>query len=95
MDRVEVLKLADLARIRLSEVEAERLSGEFEVILDYVGEIKEMASENGRPQTPSDYPVRNVMREDGVGHETGIHTDKLLREAPLSTGNYIKVKKIL
>ncbi len=35
------------------------------------------------------------MREDGVGHDSGIHTEALLSAVPAREGNYLKVKKIL
>ncbi len=96
MDREKVLHLAKLARIRLSNEEAESLSHEFEAILNYVGEVKGAikGGDKGQP-LPTSYPVRNVMREDGEGHEPGIYTEKLLAEAPATERNYFKVKKIL
>ncbi len=89
-----MLKLATLARVRLSEDEAEHLSHEFEGILRYVGEVKSVAVTQAAP-TPSDYPVRNVMRDDTPRHEAGVHTEALLAAAPAREGNYVKVKKIL
>lgn len=99
MDKDKVLNLAKLARIELSNEEAEDLSHEFESILDYVGEVKGISSsprkDLGVPLGLSLAEIRNVFREDGAGHETGIYTEKLLNEAPSREGNYIKVKKIL
>ncbi len=96
MDREKVLNLAKLARIRLSEEEAENLSHEFEAILNYVGEVRG-AIKVGDINKPAsaNYPVRNVMREDDEGHEPGLYTEKLLAEAPATERNYFKVKKIL
>lgn len=95
MDKTEVLKLANLARIKLTDAEAEKLSGEFDSILGYVGEIKEISQTDNRQPTTDNFPVRNVMREDSEGHKSGIHTEKLLDEAPSREGAYVKVKKIL
>lgn len=95
MDKDKVLSLAKLSRISLSDTEAERLSHEFESILKYVGEVKEVALEEGVEQKPTDFPLRNVMREDGEGHESGLFTEKILNEAPAREGDYLKVKKIL
>lgn len=94
MDKIEVLKLADLARIRLTETEAEKLSGEFESILKYVGEVKEVSGQAGAPLSEN-FPVRNVVREDSTGHESGIYTEQILAQAPSREGSYVKVKKIL
>lgn len=87
-----VLKLARLARIEIGEAEAETLSHEFEAILNYVGEIKNSKIEDSKIEN---YTPRNVMREDKNPHESGIHTEKLLNEAPAKERGYVKVKKIL
>ena len=95
MDKTEVLKLANLARIKLTDTEAEKLSGEFDSILGYVGEIKEISSQKDISATPEDFSVRNIMREDNEGHERGVFAEKLIAEAPESEKGYVKVKKIL
>jgi aspartyl-tRNA(Asn)/glutamyl-tRNA(Gln) amidotransferase subunit C len=94
MNKEKVLKLAKLARIKLDDAEAEKLSGEFESILKYVSEVKALGGEI-KDKKSSDFPLRNIMREDGEGHESGIYTEKMLSQAPLREGNYLKVKKIL
>ncbi|MDO8565253.1 MAG: Asp-tRNA(Asn)/Glu-tRNA(Gln) amidotransferase subunit GatC [bacterium] len=94
MDKDKVLSLAKLARIEISDSEAENLSHEFDTILGYVGEVKSIKA-NSLKLTADSFPLKNVMRGDGEGHESGIYTEKLLSEAPAREGNYIKVKKIL
>lgn len=90
MDKDKVLSLAKLARIKISDMEAESLSHEFEAILNYVGEVKSISA-----KSKEEFAVKNIFREDSEGHESGIYTDKILNEAPGRQGNYIKVKKIL
>ena len=93
MNKEEVLKLAKLARIEIGEEEAESLSGEFNAILSYVGEIKKLDHKNAIDEArPSQI---NVMREDGEPHQSGLYTKKILEQAPGKVGSYIKVKKIL
>lgn len=94
MDKDKVLALAKLSRIKISDGEAQSLSHEFDSILGYVGEVKTISIEEALPK-PSDFPVRNIMRGDGEGHESGLYTEKLLKEAPTREGSYVKVKKIL
>lgn len=96
MDQTEVLKLAKLARIEISAEEAESLSHEFEVILGYVGQVKEVGG--GGPARLNDFSRSggvNVLRDDTNPHESGIYTEAILENAPAREGNYIKVKKIL
>ncbi len=92
MDREQVLKLAKLARIEISDTEAESLSHEFDSILKYVGEIKQA---NVGASSGTDLPIKNIFREDANPHESGLYTEAILREAPSKDKGYIKVKKIL
>jgi len=93
MDKEKVLNLAKLARIELGDGEAESLSHEFDAILNYVGEVRDVT--NDQQPTTNDYIVKNVLREDTNPHESSIYTEKILKQAPAREGNYIKVKKIL
>ena len=96
MDKEKVLNLAKLSRVKISDEEAESLSHEFESILKYVGEVREVdKSDKFNKFDKEEFPVRNIMREDSEGHESGIYTEKILNEAPAREGNFIKVKKIL
>lgn len=94
MNKEKVLDLAKLARIAISDTEAESLSHEFDYILNYVSEVKKVATEE-HSNILKNVGVFNVMREDGEPHESGIYTEKILNEAPAREGNYLKVKKIL
>ncbi len=92
MNKSEVQKLAKLARVSISDEEAESLSHEFESILNYVGEIKKANISSSLSQ---DLLIKNVMREDTDPHESGLYTEAILREMPSAEGQYLKVKKIL
>ncbi len=94
MDREQVLKLANLARVDISTEEAESLSNEFDSILKYVGEIKN-AKLKSSDKSSLDLPVRNVFREDANPHESGLYTEAVMREAPKTEGGFVVVKKIL
>jgi len=93
MDKESVLNLAKLARIELQNDEAESLSHELDVILDYVGEVKIAKAQQKAVKT--DHALKNVMREDKDPHEVGLYTKEILEQAPAREGDYIKVKKIL
>lgn len=95
MDKEKVLSLAKLSRISLKDSEAEGLSHEFEAILKYVGEVKELKKAGPSLINKEDYALRNVLREDTEGHASGAFTEALLNEAPAREGDYVKVKKIL
>lgn len=87
----DIKNLADLARIDVSDAEAESLTTQIDSILGYVGQIQNMDTEDG-----VDLPkVRNIMREDVVTHGDGEYTESLLANAPAKEGKFFKVKKIL
>jgi len=88
----EVKYLAELSRIKLSEEEIEKITGEIDSILGYVSQIKEASGQLGEKEKPL---LRNVMREDKVTHKPEEFSEKLLEIAPDREGNYLKVKKIL
>lgn len=89
----EIEKLASLSRIALSQTEKETLRANMDSILGYIDQINGATAQLNTKKTAG--IIRNVMREDGNPHETGIFTEALLSVAPRRQGNYIKVKKIL
>jgi aspartyl-tRNA(Asn)/glutamyl-tRNA(Gln) amidotransferase subunit C len=98
----EIKKLADLARIDIEEGEQEKLASEMDDILNYVGQIKEMAGkkdfpspEQGEGHAIAGGGVFNVLREDTDPTEPETHSQELIAEFPKSENNYLKVKKIL
>ena len=93
MDSNEIEKLARLARIAISGDEKDVLAKDMGAILGYVSSIQSVAGD-GAPDTLGE-GLCNVMREDGIPHETGLFTEALLSNAPRRKGNYVQVKKIL
>lgn len=87
----DIKDLADLARIEVSDAEAEGLTSQIDSILGYVGQIKDSTGDVERV-IPK---LRNVMRPDVVTNSDGEYTEKLLNNAPSREGKYLKVKKIL
>lgn len=74
--RDDVARLADLARIQLTDEEVDRLSGEFDAIMDAVASVSEVATADV-PATTHPIPMTNVFREDTV-------TDTLTQEQALA-----------
>jgi len=94
MNKEEIKKIADLARLDISDNESQKLAGEIESILGYVDQIKnaDISVNGSRIESAG---VRNVMVEDEEPHEKGINTKNLINEVPDSQDNLVKVKKIL
>jgi len=88
----DIEHLAGLARIAVSDDEKEILQHDLEEILAYVSQVKEEGYNIGKHEVGELY---NVMRADGVPHESGIFTEGLLSAAHAREGNRVFVKKIL
>jgi aspartyl-tRNA(Asn)/glutamyl-tRNA(Gln) amidotransferase subunit C len=63
IDREQVLHVAKLARLKLSDEEVERMSGELSAILEHVDNINELDLDGVEP-TSHVVPLENVLRED-------------------------------
>jgi len=63
IEREQVLHVAILARLRLSEAEVERMAGELSGILDHVGRIGELDLDDVVP-TSHVVDLENVLRAD-------------------------------
>ncbi len=87
-----VLHLGQLARITIDPDQAEQLKNEIGSILAYVSTVKDIAGDMGEKQVGARY---NVLREDEVTNEPGVHTEAILNAAPERDGQFVKVKKIL
>lgn len=94
----DVKKLADLARIDMSEEEMTIITKDFDPILAYVGQVQEALklSENIKDgKNSEDHFLCNIMREDVVTNKAGEYTEKILANAPDTENGFLKVKKIL
>jgi aspartyl-tRNA(Asn)/glutamyl-tRNA(Gln) amidotransferase subunit C len=93
LSRDDVLKLAALSKLRLSEAEIERLRAELSEILNYV-EILDQVDSEGLEPTYQVTGLKNVMREDEL--ETyGYETADLLKNVPAVQDGQFKVKRVL
>jgi aspartyl-tRNA(Asn)/glutamyl-tRNA(Gln) amidotransferase subunit C len=94
--REEVLKLAALSRLKLSEEEVAKMQADMGSILAYVDTLKSAPTAETGPALSTN---RNVLRDDANAHEGGIFTDRLIALAPkkekTAEGRFVKVKKIL
>jgi aspartyl-tRNA(Asn)/glutamyl-tRNA(Gln) amidotransferase subunit C len=94
----DVKKLADLARIDMSDEEMEEVAKDFDAILAYVGQVKEVSKIKNielESKNSDDYFLHNVMREDEVTNNRGEYRDKIIAEMPETQDDYLKVKQIL
>jgi aspartyl-tRNA(Asn)/glutamyl-tRNA(Gln) amidotransferase subunit C len=79
IDREQVLHVARLARLRLSDEEVERMASELSGILDHVERITQLDLENVEP-TSHVVAVENVLRPDDP--RPSWSRDEILERAP-------------
>lgn len=94
MTREEILHLASLARIKLTDEELQGLETDLPKILDYVSVVSDIVGTDVdlSPEIGARY---NVFREDEITNEPAEYTEALLGEMPETDGQFLKVKKIL
>jgi aspartyl-tRNA(Asn)/glutamyl-tRNA(Gln) amidotransferase subunit C len=86
--REQVLHVARLARLRLSEEEVERMSGELSTILDHIEKIGELDLDEVEP-TSHVVQVENVLRPDEP--RPSWPRERMLGEAPDATDDGFRV----
>ena len=92
LSREEVLHVAALARLELTEQEAEKLRDELSAILTYVDKLGELDTSNVAP-TSHVGAVKEAFREDEV---TSVpNTDAALANAPRREDNFFVVPAII
>ena len=83
IDREQVLHVARLARLRLSDDEIERMTGELSSILDHIEKISELDLDDVEP-TSHVVALENVLRADEP--RPSLPRERALAEAPDTDG---------
>lgn len=92
LTKEEVIKIAALARIALTDAEVEKFQKELSTILDYVEELKQL-DVSGLEEVSQVTGLVNVQREDKIVEADNI--EDILGQAPEIKDRYYKVKAIL
>ena len=91
--RDEVLKLARLARLELSDKDIDKFQTEISDILSYIEILNKVDTDDLKPT----YQVTNIVnssRDDEI-IDYGIERDDLLKNVPRLEGEYIKVNRMI
>jgi len=88
----DVLKVAQLARLKIPQDELEMYTSQLEKILGYFEQLEKVDTSDISPTTRA-VEVLNVVRDDNV-ISTNVR-DELLDQAPKREGNFFRVPKIL
>lgn len=93
LTKEEVLKLAKLARLRLSDEEVEKYTYELGEILTYV-ELLSAVDTDGLQPTNQVTGLQNVYRPDTI-QEYAAKPEELLSATPSNKDRYIQVKRMI
>lgn len=93
LSREDVLKLARLARLQLTDIEVDKFAEEISTILGYVEQLQNVNLDKLEP-TQQVTGLVNVMRADEVA-DYGTSTEELLKNAPETEDGHIKVKRMV
>ncbi len=88
----DVEKIADLARLYITEEEKEKYTRQLNVILEYMEQLNKVDTSKVEPLSHP-FELKNVFREDEV--QPSLPVDDALKNAPEKSGNYFKVPKVI
>jgi aspartyl-tRNA(Asn)/glutamyl-tRNA(Gln) amidotransferase subunit C len=92
LSREDVLHIALLARLGLTETEVERLSEQLSDILENF-EVLQQVDTSDIPPTAHSIALQNVTRDDDVA--TSLPPSEILANAPRKDGDFFRVKAVL
>lgn len=90
--RMDIEKVAQLARLNLKPEEKSRLQKDLDSILDYVAQLNELDTKEVEP-TSHALNLENVFRKDAV--KSWPVCDEVLKHAPKVEGHFFKVPKVI
>ncbi len=92
VDIETVRRVARLARIAVTDAEAEKMQGELNTILDWVEQLNEVDVEGVEPMTSV---VETAMKSRTDGVTDGGYPDAVVANAPNKDESYFLVPKVV
>ena len=92
LNREEVERIAELAKLTLSDAEKDMFQEQLSNILEYA-EMLQQVDTTGIPPTTSALPLNNVMRPDELS--LSLPNDEALSNAPDAEDGSFKVRAVL
>lgn len=87
-----VKHVAHLARLAITEQDAEKFSKQLDAIITFAEQLNELDTENVKP-TSHVLDMKNVLREDVP--EKGLPVEEVMKNAPDHKDNQVRVPAIL
>ena len=90
-DKIDINKIAKLARLKLTETERDKLGKYLEKVIDYMNQLNQLDTTNIKP-TSHVLPVHNIFRDDEVIKSAEVN---YLAAAPSNNKGHYEVPKII
>lgn len=88
----DVAHVAQLARLKLTDEELQRFTGQLAAVLEHARDVEALDTE-GVPPTAHPLPLRNVLRDDVV--RPSLDRAEVLAQAPSVEADRFRVPRIL
>jgi aspartyl-tRNA(Asn)/glutamyl-tRNA(Gln) amidotransferase subunit C len=92
LSREQVMAIADLAKLALTEQEIEQYAGQLSAVLDYASRLDQLDISD-IPPTASVLPLENVMRDDVV--QPSLPREQAIANAPGAVEGQFRVDAVL
>ncbi|MTI16360.1 Asp-tRNA(Asn)/Glu-tRNA(Gln) amidotransferase subunit GatC [Rhodobacteraceae bacterium RKSG542] len=92
VDLNTVKRVAHLARIKVSDEQAEKMTGELNAILGFVEQLDEVNIDGVEPLTSV---VEQTMKKRVDGQTDGGYAEKIVSNAPATEDNFFMVPKVV
>ena len=89
--KIDINKIAQLARLKLTDDDIDRLGKHLEQIIEYIDQLNKLDTSNVEP-TSHVLPIHNVFREDKVSKPTDAN---YLAGSPAHNKGHYEVPKII
>ena len=90
-NKIDTKKIANLARLKPSKTESDKLDVYLEQVIDYIDQLNQLDTSNVKP-TSHVLPVHNVFRDDKGSKSKNID---YLTGAPSNSKGHYEVPKII
>lgn len=92
ISREDVVHVARLARLDLTDDELDRFTGQLAAVLDHAADVASLDT-TGVPPTAHPLPLANVLRDDLPG--PSLDREEVLAQAPAAEDGRFRVPRIL
>lgn len=93
LSKEEIIHLAHLANLHLTDEEIEKFRTQMSAILDYVSQLNKVDTQNIEAVSQVT-GLKDVVRHDEISSTRSLSQEEVLKNAPNKKDGYIKVKAI-